>query len=60
MANSLSKLVDNVTKELHETKSKGCDCFLEYGSVNDNLINKCLSCDKNYSNKIDEKLKNPI
>ena len=34
------------------------DCFLEYESFNDNLIKyKCLSCNGNYSNKIDEELK---
>ena len=32
-----------------------CDCFLEYKNVNGSLINdKCLSCNKNYSNKIYE------
>ena len=36
-------------------KCKDCDCFLEYESVKDNLIKcKCLSCNKDYSNKIDE------
>ena len=39
-------------------KCKDCDCFLEYESVKDNLIKyKCQSCDKDYSNKIDEELK---
>ena len=33
--------------------------FLEYESVKDNLIKyKCLSCNKDYSNKLDEKFKN--
>ena len=32
--------------------------FFEYESVKDNLIRyKCLSCNKDYSNKLDEKLK---
>ena len=32
-----------------------CDCFLEYESVKENLIKcKCISCNKDYSNKIDE------
>ena len=32
--------------------------FLEYESIKDNLIKyKCLSCNKDYSNKLDEKLK---
>ena len=41
-----------------EIKCKDCDCFLEYESVKDNLIKyKCLSCNKNYSNKIYEEMK---
>ena len=59
MPSSLSNLVDNLTERIHETKCKDCDCFLEYESVKDNLIKyKCLPCNKNYSNKLDEKLKN--
>ena len=58
MATSLSKLVDNLTEGIHKTKCKNCDCLLEYGSVKDNSIKyKSLSCDKDYSNKIDEELK---
>ena len=39
-------------------KCKDCDCCLEYEIVKDNLVKyKCLSCDKGYSNKIDEELK---
>ena len=35
-----------------------CDCFLEYQIYKHNLIKyKCLSCNKDYSNKIDEELK---
>ena len=42
----------------HEIKCKDCNCFLEYESVNDNLIKyKCLSCNKNHSNKIGKKLR---
>ena len=34
------------------------DCILEYESVKDNLIKyKYLSCNRDYSNKLDEKLK---
>ena len=58
MASSLSNLVDNLTERIHKIKCKYCDCFLEYESVKDNLIKyKCLSCNKDYSNKLDEKLK---
>ena len=39
-------------------KCKDCDCCLEYEIVKANLVKyKCLSCDKGYSNKIDEELK---
>ena len=59
MAASLSNPVDNLTEGIRKIKCKGCDCFLEYESVKENLIKyKCLSCDKDYSNKIDEELKN--
>ena len=58
MAALLSNLVDNLTKGIHRIKCKDCDCFLEYESVKGNLIKyKCLSCNKDYSNKFDEELK---
>ena len=58
MATSLSNLVDDLTEGIQEIKCKDCDCFLEYESVKDNLIKyECLSCNKSYSNKIDEELK---
>ena len=57
MASSLSNLVDNCVEGIHKIKCKGCDCFLEYESVMDNLMKyRCLSCNKEYSNKIDEEL----
>ena len=58
MANSLSNLVDNLTEEIHKIKCKDCDYFLEHESFEDYLMKyKCLSCSKNYSNKLDEELK---
>ena len=55
LATSLSNLVDNLTEGVHKSKCKDCDCFLKYKSVKDNLIKyKCLSCNEDYSNKIDE------
>ena len=46
MATSLSNLPDNLTERIQKNKDK------------DNLIkHKCLSCNKDYSNKIDDKLK---
>ena len=63
MATSLSNLVDNPTEEIHKIKYKDCDSFLEYERVKGkqkkiNLKYKCLSCNGNYSSKIDEELKN--
>ena len=58
MSTSLSNVVDYLTEGIHKIKCKDCDFFLEYESVKDNLIKyKCLSYDKNFSNKIDEDLK---
>ena len=58
IASSILNPVDNLTEGIHKIKCKECDCFLEYESVKDNLIkHKCLPCRKDYSNKLDEKLK---
>ena len=49
---------DNLTKGTHKIKCRGCDCFLEYESVKDNLIKyNSLFCNKDYLNKIDEELR---
>ena len=57
MASSLSNLVYNVAEGVHKIQCKDCDCFLEYESMKDNLIKyKCLSCNKDYSDKLDEKI----
>ena len=58
MGSSLSDLVDNLSEGIHKVKCKDCNCFLVYEIVNKNLIKyRFLSCNKGYSNKIDEKLK---
>ena len=58
MAGSLSNLVNNLVEGIDKIKCKDCNCFLEYKSVNGILIKyESLSCNKNYSNKIIEKLK---
>ena len=58
MASSLSNLVVNFTEGIHKIKCKDCDYLLEYESLKGNLIKyKCLSFNKDYSNKLDEKLK---
>ena len=57
MATSLSSLVDNLTEGIHKVKCKDCDYFLQYKSVKGNSIKyKCLSCNRDYSNKTDEEL----
>ena len=38
MAGSLSNLVDNLAEGIHRIKCKYCDCFLEYESVNNNML----------------------
>ena len=39
-------------------KYKHCDCFLEYTNFKDDLAKyKCLSCNKIYQEKFEEKLK---
>ena len=58
MASSLSNLVDNLAKGIHKIKCKDFDCFLAFESIKNNFINyKCLSCKKDYSDKLNEKLK---
>ena len=61
MMSSLLNLVDSLENEIHKVKCKGCGCFLKCETLNKNLIKyKCLSCNKNYSNKIGEELKKTI
>ena len=56
MASSLSNLANNLTEGIFNKLFK--EYFLEHENVNDNLIKyRCLSCNKNYLNKVDEKLK---
>ena len=58
MASSLSNFVDNLAEEIHKIKCKYSDCFLEYESVEDNLIKYvCLCFNEDYLNKLNEKLK---
>ena len=57
IAQDLWQLLDNLAEEILKIKCKDYDCFYEYESVKDDLIkHKCLSCNKDYSNKLDEKL----
>ena len=58
MASSLSNFVDNLAEGIHKIiKCKDCNGFLENESAKDHLIKyKYLSCNKDYSNKLDENL----
>ena len=61
MASSLSNTVDNLTEETYKIKFKDCDYCFEYESVKDNFVKyKCLSCNKDYSKKLDEELKKKL
>ena len=65
-ANNLSEGIHQIKCEIehnnkkYETcaiKQKHCDYFLEYTNFADGLIEyKCLSCNKRYLRKLDEKL----
>ena len=74
MASSLSNLVNNLSEGIHRIKCKKyikyikyetcgikykhCDCFVEYKSFKDDLIDyKCLICNKNCKIKFYEELK---
>ena len=58
LASSLSNVADNFARRIHKTKLKDYNCFFQYESVNENLVNyKFWSCNKNYSKKINENLK---
>ena len=53
MESSLSNLVNNLSEGIHKVKCKfGQDKFQD-----DSIEYKCLSCNKNYQQKFDEKVK---
>ena len=55
---SFLNLVDNLIEGIHKIKCKDSDCFFEYENGKDILIKyKCLSCNRNYSDKIADKFK---
>ena len=61
MANLSSNFVDHLTEGISKIECKDCDSFSEYESVKGNLTKyNCLSCNKDYSNKLDEKLKSDL
>ena len=49
MSNSLANFLNNLAEKIHKIKCKDCACFLEYESVNNNLIKyTVLSYNKDY------------
>ena len=55
MATSLSKLVDNLTEDIHGDKRVDCKSHLSYMKVTDEaLIFRCFNCKKNYKKEINK------
>ena len=58
MASSLSNLVYNLAEGTHKVKCKDCDCFFFNMRVSMTIWKyKWLSCNKDYSSKLDKKSK---
>ena len=58
MATSLSKLVDNLTENIHNDKCNKCEsnlCFVN--AMNETLTFECVDCKKDYKKDINNKLK---
>ena len=57
MATSLSKLVDNLTEDIHGDKCVDCKSDLSYMKVMDEtLIFRCFNCKKKYEKEINKEL----
>ena len=57
MATSLSKLVDNLTDNIHNDKCIKCKsnlCFVR--AINEELIFKCIDCEKEYEKEFNKEL----
>ena len=57
MATSLSKLVDNLTDNIHNDKCIKCKsnlCFVR--AMNETLLFKCIDCDKDYEKELNNEL----
>ena len=51
-------IASSLQKKFLKTKYKYCDFSFKYESIKDNLIKyKSVSCNKDYSNKLDEEIK---
>ena len=59
MPSSLSSLVDDLSERVRGDKCTDCKSWLDYMSVkNDQLILKCLKCNKNHKNDFNKGLIN--
>ena len=57
MSSSLSKLVDNLSEEIHNNKCADCKSCLDYmHSTNEKLIFKCFNCEQYYKKKFNKDL----
>ena len=57
MATSLSKLVDNLTENVHNDKCIKCKCYLCFvRAINEKLIFKCIDCEKEYEKEFNKEL----
>ena len=57
MATSLSKLVDNLTDDIHSDKCVDCKSDLSFMKIMDEaLIFRCFNCKKNYEKEINKEL----
>ena len=57
MSSLLSKLVDNLSEEIHNNKCSDCESNLDYIKIkNEKLLLKCFNCDSYYKKKFNEDL----
>ena len=57
MSTSLSKLVDNLSEGLHNSRCVDCKSFLDYMTTKDKkLIFRCFTCKKNYEKDFNKEL----
>ena len=57
MSSSLSKLVDNLSKGIHNNKCLDCKCCLDYTKIkNEKLLLKCFNCNNYYKKKFNKDL----
>ena len=57
MSSSLSKLVDNLSKGIHNNKCVDCESCLDYiKTKNEKLILKCFNCEQYYKKKFNKEL----